>query len=197
MNTPNKFFMTENDVVDKMLPKIGHLAFSVYSVLKRYMNTGTNQCFPSIDKIAKTCGCNRNGAVKAIKILELNKMIFVGRSYNKPNIYTITSRSHWGMDEIDLAGVIMNCPDCAVPAVYSKAKYICPKCFMDVSAYVESVFKLSFPTLRKSDIYNDRKTSHHDYLYPDQYYVDILKNGEKPIAPPDYQTKEVFIDFSN
>lgn len=198
MNTGRgKFFVVEHETVDVMLPKVGHLAFAVYCLLKRHMNTNTNQCFPSIQRIMRVCGCNRNGAVKAIKTLEVNNMVFVKRTTGKSNVYTMASKERWGVERHNLDGIVMNCPECNIHAVRKGMSFCCPKCLMDVGAYVEDVMRFHFPKVRKADIYgwNRRDEGHNNRPMPDAYYEDILAHGEHPVPVPNYETKDVYIDF--
>ena len=189
--------MVDNEVMDKLLPKVGHLAFSVYMVMKRYANKDTDRCFPSIDTISEMCRCSRASAVKAVKTLELNRVIKVQRSRKKPNIYTLNSPMVWGMDRVGLEGVVMNCPECGVPAVRSKESYICPECLMDVGEYVEETLSYHFPEVKKRDIYSQKEPKSH-YLdgYPPAYYENLL-GREEPDPIPDYSTQDVVVDFNN
>jgi len=191
-----KFVMVDNEVMDTLLPKVGHLAFSVYMVMKRYANKDTDMCFPSIDTISEMCRCSRASVVKAVKTLEMNKVIKVQRSRKKPNVYTLNVPTLWGTDRMCLEGIIMNCPECDVPTVRNKDSYVCPKCLMDVGKYVEETLSFHFPSVRKRDIYSSKEPKNY-YLdgYPPAYYENLL-GKEEPMPIPDYTTHDVIIDFS-
>lgn len=189
--------MVENESVDRLLPKVGHLAFSVYMVMKRYANKDTEKSFPSIDTISKLCRCSRTSAVKAVKTLEINKAIYVKRARKKPNVYTLNHSGAWGIDRHNLDGIVLRCPDCGASAVRKGVSFCCPKCTMDVGAYVEDVMRIHFPKVKKADIYGwDKKEIKNDYYgLPDSYYEKML-GVSIPDPVPDYQTKDIYIDLN-
>jgi hypothetical protein len=193
----DNYSKSENEVIDKYLEGIGLTAFGVYSVLKRHMNNKSRECFPSIELIAKKCGCNRKTVMRMIKVLELNNLISVDRKKKHPNNYYINHVSRVHLDTFIKPFIEMNCPVCDIPAVHSKDSMVCPKCLMDVGGYVEDVLGFHFPDVRLEDIYgkSDEKEFTRSQDCPDSYYERLLVEGDHfPTCEP-YVTKDVVIDF--
>jgi len=90
----SKFIQIDSSALD-FLPKISPLGFTVYSFLKEYMNQDTKECFPSVDTLAARIGCNKRSVMRAIKLLELHKMVSVTRQKRKANVYSLSHPSTW------------------------------------------------------------------------------------------------------
>jgi len=90
----SKFIQIDSTALD-FLPRISPLGFTVYSFLKEYMNQDTKECFPAVDTLAARIGCNKRSIMRAIKLLELHKMVSVTRQKRKANVYSLTHPSTW------------------------------------------------------------------------------------------------------
>jgi len=90
----SKFIQIDSTALD-FLPRISPLGFTVYSFLKEYMNQDTKECFPSVDTLAARIGCNKRSVMRAIKLLELHKMVSVTRQKRKANVYSLSHPSTW------------------------------------------------------------------------------------------------------
>ena len=90
----SKFIQIDSTALD-FIPRISPLGFTVYSFLKEYMNNDTKECFPSVDTLSARIGCNKRSVMRAIKLLELHKMVSVARQKRKANVYSLTHPSTW------------------------------------------------------------------------------------------------------
>ena len=60
----------ENSIIDEYLPLIGPYGYTIYSVIKRYFNQKTGDCFPSYKTIAKKSGIDRSTVIRYVKKLK-------------------------------------------------------------------------------------------------------------------------------
>jgi GntR family transcriptional regulator len=60
----------DNSIIDEYLPKIGPFGYTIYSVIKRYFNQKTGDCFPSYKTIAKKSGIDRSTVIRYVKKLK-------------------------------------------------------------------------------------------------------------------------------
>ncbi|MDD4411783.1 MAG: helix-turn-helix domain-containing protein [Bacilli bacterium] len=79
----------------------GVYATAIYNSLSRHSNFQTQECFPSIDSMAKQHSMDKKTAIKAIKTLEKWHIVFVLKRKNKktkrqlPNTYILLDKSEW------------------------------------------------------------------------------------------------------
>src|SRR4051794_36599926 len=59
----------DNSIIDEYLPKIGPYGYTIYSVIKRYFNQKTGDCYPSYKTIAKKSGIDRSTVIRYVKKL--------------------------------------------------------------------------------------------------------------------------------
>jgi hypothetical protein len=191
-------YITDNDIIDRFISNIGINGVGIYSVLKRYMNTKTRECFPSQDFLAKKCGCDKRTILRGIKSLEANGLIDVVRKPRKPNIYYLNHVSRFGINVGSKNGITMLCSVCGLRAVKRHDSMICPKCLMDVGLYVESVLEMYYPDILKEDIYGTNRGSKVEksmWPIPDSYYESISINRDIfPKCEP-YTTRDIICSF--
>ena len=60
----------DNSIIDEYLPKIGPYGYTIYSVIKRYFNQKTGDCYPSYKTIAKKSGIDRSTVIRYVKKLK-------------------------------------------------------------------------------------------------------------------------------
>ena len=65
----------DNSIIDEYLPKIGPYGYTIYSVIKRYFNQKTGDCYPSYKTIAKKSGIDRSTVIRYVKKLRDFKLI--------------------------------------------------------------------------------------------------------------------------
>ena len=65
----------DNSIIDEYLPKIGPYGYTIYSVIKRYFNQKTGDCYPSYKTIAKKSGIDRSTVIRYVKKLKDFKLI--------------------------------------------------------------------------------------------------------------------------
>jgi hypothetical protein len=73
------FFGIDNDIIDVYARDIGGKALAVYTVLCRYANRTTGECWPSIKKIAFLLDFARNTVKAALRTLEAAGLIAIRR----------------------------------------------------------------------------------------------------------------------
>lgn len=78
----------------RLLPKS---VLAVYCVLAKYANHETQTCFPSIETMMRESGIkNRNTVIKALKILEAYRIIYIEHSKGGlPNQYALLNSDAW------------------------------------------------------------------------------------------------------
>ena len=54
------FFSIDNDIIDVYGPTIGAIGVAIYAVLARFANRTTGECWPSIERIARTLDLARS-----------------------------------------------------------------------------------------------------------------------------------------
>lgn len=69
--------------------KMGPTATTVYLVIKAYSNMSAGYSFPSLETIAKGCGCNKRTVQRAIDILEEFKYIETVKKIGRNNVYKL------------------------------------------------------------------------------------------------------------
>ena len=65
----------DNSIIDEYLPKIGPYGYTIYSVIKRYFNQKTGDCYPSYKTIAKKSGIDRSTVIRYVKKLRAFNLI--------------------------------------------------------------------------------------------------------------------------
>jgi GntR family transcriptional regulator len=65
----------DNSIIDQYLPLIGPYGYTIYSVIKRYFNQKTGDCYPSYKTIARKSGIDRSTVIRYVKKLRDFKLI--------------------------------------------------------------------------------------------------------------------------
>ena len=65
----------DNIIIDEYLPQIGPYGYTIYCVIKRFLNQKTGDCYPSYTTIAKKCGCDRGTVIRYVKKLTALKLL--------------------------------------------------------------------------------------------------------------------------
>jgi DNA-binding MarR family transcriptional regulator len=73
------FFSIDNDIIDIHAKTIGATALAVYTVLSRYANRKTGECWPSIGRLAHLLDLARNTVKAALRTLEQAGLITIRR----------------------------------------------------------------------------------------------------------------------
>ena len=60
----------DNEIIDDYLPQIGCYGYTIYSVIKRYLNQKSGQCNPSYNTIARKIGVDRGTVIRYVKKLK-------------------------------------------------------------------------------------------------------------------------------
>lgn len=95
------WFWCSNLFLDLYAEFLGSNCVSVYAVLCRFSNNSTQECFPSMDTIAKKSGLkSRKTVSKAISDLETHKIITIEKRADNEgkrmsNIYRLNSPKDW------------------------------------------------------------------------------------------------------
>ncbi len=85
---PRGWFHIDNHCIDVWLPKVGPIAWSVYTYLVRKSDP-KGVSFPSYSKIAESCGVSRPTAMKAVEILREHGLIEVRKRGTSSNVYVL------------------------------------------------------------------------------------------------------------
>jgi hypothetical protein len=73
------FFSIDNDIIDVHAKTIGATALAVYTVLSRYANRKTGECWPSMGRLAHLLDLARNTVKAALRTLEQAGLIAIRR----------------------------------------------------------------------------------------------------------------------
>jgi hypothetical protein len=65
----------DNEIIDDYLPQIGTYGFTIYVVIKRYLNQKSGQCNPSYATIARKIGIDRGTVIRYVKKLKVLGLI--------------------------------------------------------------------------------------------------------------------------
>jgi len=82
----NGFFMVSNELFKLHAAKVGPSVWMVYSCLKMYADKD-GVCFPSFSQIAKLIGMSTRTVIRAIKVLEDEKLIVIYKTLGGRNFY--------------------------------------------------------------------------------------------------------------
>ncbi|MFA6635702.1 MAG: helix-turn-helix domain-containing protein [Candidatus Omnitrophota bacterium] len=84
-----KFLWIDKAALRLISEGAGTMGVAVYSWLCYYANYKAQDCFPSVTTLAYHCGVSRRTIMRAVKRLELLKVIAIERKKGKPNIYKL------------------------------------------------------------------------------------------------------------
>jgi GntR family transcriptional regulator len=83
----------DNSIIDEYLPKIGPYGYTIYSVIKRYFNQKTGDCYPSYKTIAKKSGIDRSTVIRYVKKLRDFNLISPEWRFKEDGSHTSNQRS--------------------------------------------------------------------------------------------------------
>lgn len=93
-DTREKFFIVDDAYFNGWARKCGDAANLVYMILCRHVGC-EQSCFPSIALIADKLGMDRRRVIRAIKMLELYRIIHVSRQVGERSLYFLIDKSNW------------------------------------------------------------------------------------------------------
>jgi GntR family transcriptional regulator len=99
----------DNSIIDEYLPKIGPYGYTIYSVIKRYFNQKTGDCYPSYKTIAKKSGIDRSTVIRYVKKLRDFHLIspewrFKEDGSHTSNQYNFYGRENSGSSNVQAPG---------------------------------------------------------------------------------------------
>lgn len=90
-----RFFMIDNDFIDKYAKFVKSAGTDVYIALKRHCNNNTKEAFPGLEHLALEMGMSIFKVKMGVKALECFNIITVERERGMHNIYTLKNKKFW------------------------------------------------------------------------------------------------------
>ena len=88
------FFSMDNDIIDIHAKRIGAIGVAIYTVLARFANRKTGECWPAITRIQRTLDLGRSTVKRYLKLLEKEGLITIEERWSEDgdptsNLYTL------------------------------------------------------------------------------------------------------------